>query len=62
MPVIDAGHSRIYVTTTDFGNGMMTGSNGYTTMYGTYPVNTSTAKTYLYLINFDGTYTKVTLQ
>lgn len=62
MPVVDAGHNRIYVTTTDFGNGMMTGSNGYTMMYGTYTVDASTAKSYLYLINFDGTYTKVPLQ
>ena len=61
-PVVDATHNRIYVTTTDFGNGMMTGSNTYNMMYGTYAVNPSTAKTYLYIINFDGTYKQVTIQ
>jgi hypothetical protein len=61
-PVIDAAHNRILVTTTDFGYGMMSGSNTYNAMYGSYSSNASTAKTYLYILNFDGTYTRVTLQ
>lgn len=61
-PVIDAAHSRVYVTTTDFGYGMMSGSSTYNAMYGNYNFNAATAKTYLYSLNFDGTYTRVTLQ
>lgn len=61
-PVIDAPHNRVFVTTTDFGYGMMSGSSTYNAMYGNYNVNAATAKSYLYSINFDGTYTKVPLQ
>lgn len=61
-PVIDAAHSHIFVTTTDFGYGMMSGSNTYNAMYGNYNFNAATAKTYMYILNFDGTYTRVTLQ
>jgi hypothetical protein len=61
-PVIDAAHNRILVTTTDFGYGMMSGSNTYNAMYGNYSFNSGTAKTYMYMLNFDGTYTRVTLQ
>jgi len=31
-------------------------------MYGSYTANTATAKTYMYMINFDGTFTKITIQ
>jgi hypothetical protein len=61
-PVVDGTRNRILVTTTDFGYGMMSGSNTYNTMYGNYSFNTATAKTYMYMLNFDGTYTRVTLQ
>lgn len=61
-PVVDAVHSRVYVTTTDFGYGMMSGSNTYNAMYGNYNFNTATAKTYMYILGFDGSYTRVTLQ
>lgn len=62
VPVIDSVRNRILVTTTDSGNGMMSGSHTYDTMYGNYNPNTATAKTYMYIINFDGTYTKTTIQ
>jgi len=62
VPVIDSERNRIIVTTTDFGNSMMSGSNTYNTMYGSYAANTATAKTYMYMINFDGTFTKTTIQ
>lgn len=61
-PVIDASRNRVLVTTTDFGYGMMSGSSTYNTMYGNYNPNAATAKSYLYSINFDGTYTRVPLQ
>lgn len=61
-PVIDAARNRILVTTTDFGYGMLSGSNTYNAMYGNYNFNAATAKTYMYMLNFDGTYTRVTLQ
>jgi hypothetical protein len=61
-PVVDAARNRILVTTTDFGYGMMSGSNTYNAMYGNYSFNAATAKTYMYMLNFDGTYTRVTLQ
>lgn len=62
VPVIDSARNRIIVTTTDSGYSMMSGSNTYNSMYGSYNVNTSTAKTYMYIINFDGTYAKITIQ
>lgn len=53
MPVI--ANNRIYVTTTDFGNAMMSGSSTFSSIYGSYNFNASgSAKTYLYIINFDG--------
>jgi hypothetical protein len=61
-PVIDAARGRIYVTTTDYGNGMMSGSSTYSAMYGNYNFNAATAKTYLYILYFDGNYTRVTIQ
>jgi len=61
-PVIDAARNRILVTTTDFGYGMMSGSSTYNAMYGNYSFNATTAKTYMYILNFDGTYSRVTLQ
>lgn len=61
VPVIS--NNRIYVVTSDFGGAMMAGNNTFTGMFGTYNFNASgTAKTFLYLINFDGTYNKITLQ
>jgi hypothetical protein len=62
VPVIDAARSLIWVTTTDYGNGMMSGSSTYTTMYGNYNFNAAAPKTYMYILKFDGTYTRVTLQ
>src|SRR5450759_330784 len=49
VPVIDAAHSRIWVTTTDYGNGMLPGSGTYTTMYGSYNFNAAAPKTYMYI-------------
>ena len=52
VPVI--ANNRVYVTTTDFGSAMM--GNGPFSMYGNYNFNAQgTAKTYLYIINLDGT-------
>jgi hypothetical protein len=62
VPVIDSVRNRIIVTTTDFGNSMMSGSNTYNMMYGSYNVNTATAKTYMYMIKYDGTFTKIPIQ
>lgn len=60
-PVVS--NNRIYVVTSDFGGAMMAGNTAFTGMFGSYNFNQSgTAKTYLYLINFDGTYSKITLQ
>lgn len=54
VPVVAANH--VYVTTTDFGNAMMQGSNMFNGMYGNYNYNSDgTAKSYLYIFNFDGT-------
>ncbi len=51
MPVIAGSH--VYVTTSDWGNAMM--NNMANWMYGNYNFNsTGTAKTYLYIFNFDG--------
>jgi hypothetical protein len=51
------------VVTSDFGLAMMAGNSTFTGMFGNYNFNASgTAKTFLYLINFDGTYKKFPLQ
>lgn len=53
MPVI--ANNAVYVVTSDFGNGMMTGSSTFNMMYGNYNFNgTGTAHSYLYIIGFDG--------
>ena len=53
VPVVAA--DKVYVTTTDFGNAMMQGSATFGGMYGNFNFNsTGTAKSYLYIINFDG--------
>lgn len=53
MPVI--ANNAVYVTTSDFGNGMMTGSTTFSMMYGNYNFNgTGAAHSYLYIIGFDG--------
>jgi len=56
--------NAIYVVTSDFGNGMMTGSGTFNMMYGSYNFNgTGTAHSYLYIIGFDGhLVNKITLQ
>lgn len=62
IPVI--ADNKIYVTTTDFGNAMMQGNTTFSGMYGTYNFNsTGSAKSYLYILNFDGTIvSKVVIQ
>ncbi len=62
MPVI--ANNNVYVVTSDFGNGMMTGSTTFNMMYGNYNFNgTGTANSYLYIVNFDGgLVNKITLQ
>jgi hypothetical protein len=62
VPVVDAARSLIWVTTTDFGISMMSGSSTFTTLFGNFIANATTAKTYMYILKFDGTYTRVTLQ
>ncbi len=53
VPVIAA--DKVYVTTTDFGIAMMQGNTTFGGMYGNVPFNnTGTAKSYLYIVNFDG--------
>ena len=53
VPVMTA--DKVYVTTTDFGNAMMQGNTTFNDMYGNFNFNnTGTAKTYLYIVNFDG--------
>lgn len=53
MPVI--ANNQVYVMTTDFGNAMMQGNTTFSGMYGNFNFNsTSTARTYLYIIGFDG--------
>jgi hypothetical protein len=53
VPVMTA--DKVYVTTTDFGNAMMQGNTTFSGMYGNFNFNnTGTAKSYLYIINFDG--------
>ncbi len=65
IPVI--ANNAIYVLTSDFGNGMMTGSgtfNMFNAMFPNYNFNgTGTAHSYLYIIGFDGSLVnKITLQ
>ncbi|MFI5294299.1 MAG: hypothetical protein ACHQ0Y_04670 [Thermodesulfovibrionales bacterium] len=45
---------KVYVTTTDFGIAMMQGNTTFGGMYGNFNFNTGTAKSYLYIVNFDG--------
>lgn len=61
-PVI--ANDNIYVVTSDFGNAMMPGNSTFNTMYGNYNFNnTGNAKSYLYIIGFDGSLVnKITLQ
>jgi hypothetical protein len=55
--------NNIYVVTSDFGNGMMDGSNVFNMMYGNYNFDNSNAHSYLYIVNFSGTLVnKITLQ
>lgn len=62
VPVIAA--DKVYVTTTDFGNAMMQGNTTFGGMYGNFNFNNAgTAKSYLYIVNFDGSLAaKVQLQ
>ena len=61
VPVI--ANNSIYVVTSDFGNAMMSGNSTFNMMYGNYNFNsTGSAKSYLYIIGFDGTANKITLQ
>ena len=65
IPVIAS--NAIYVVTSDFGNGMMTGSgtfNMFNAMFPNYNFNNAgTAHSYLYIIGFDGhLVNKITLQ
>jgi len=62
IPVIADNH--IYVVTSDFGNGMMTGNNSFNMMFGNYNFNQSgTAASYMYILDFSGNLTKkITLQ
>ena len=61
VPVI--ANDSIYVVTSDFGNAMMNGNSTFNMMYGNYNFNsTGNAKSYLYIISFDGTTNKITLQ
>lgn len=57
-PVI--ANNRIYVTTTNFGNGMMQGSDVFSNMFPHYTAS-STAKSYLYIFNMDGSLVSKTL-
>ncbi len=53
LPVI--ANNAVYVTTSDFGNGMMTDSSTFNMMFGNYNFSgTGTAHSYLYIIGFDG--------
>lgn len=61
VPVIAA--DKVYVTTTDFGIAMMQGNTTFGGMYGSFNFNTGTAKSYLYIVNFDGSLSaKIPLQ
>lgn len=60
VPVIV--NNRLYVMGSDFGNAMMTGSNTFNIMYGSYNFNNNgNAKTYMYIFNLDGTLVSKTL-
>jgi len=52
-PVISNG--LIYVVTTDFGRAMMQGNSSFQRMFAGYNFNSSTAESYLYILNLDGT-------
>ncbi len=53
VPVMTA--DKVYVTTTDFGIAMMQGNTTFGGMYGNFNFNnTGTAKSYLYIVNFNG--------
>ena len=59
-PVV--ANNMIYVTTTNFGNGMMQGNNVFGNMFPNYTPS-STSKSYLYIFNMDGSLvSKTTLQ
>jgi len=61
LPVI--ANNSIYVVTSDFGNAMMNGSTTFNMMYGNYNFNsTGSSKSYLYIVSFNGTPTKIVLQ
>jgi len=52
-PVV--ANNLVYVMTTDFGNAMMQGNTTFSGMYGNFNFNnTGTAKSYLYIVDFDG--------
>lgn len=57
-PVI--ANNMIYVTTTNFGNGMMQGNDVFGNTFPNYTTG-STAKTYQYIFNMDGTLVSKTL-
>ena len=61
-PVVENGN--VYVVSSDFGNGMMTGSGTFTNMYGNFNFNNAgTAHSYMYIIGLDGNLiNKITLQ
>jgi len=61
-PVIANNH--IYVVTSDYGNGMMSGNGTFASMYGSYNFNgTGTARSYMYIFNMDGSLlSKTTIQ
>ncbi len=62
MPVI--ANNNVYIFTSDFGNGMMTGSSTFNMMYGNYSfTGTGTPHSYMYIIGFNGSLVnKITLQ
>lgn len=61
-PVIE--NNNAYIVTSDYGNGMLTGSGTFSNIYGNYNFNsTGTAHSYMYIIGLDGTLVnKITLQ
>ena len=55
--------NNIYVVTSDFGSGMMDGSNVFNMMYGNYNFSNSNAHSYMYIVDFTGKLiNKITLQ
>ncbi|MBA4373298.1 MAG: hypothetical protein C0402_10625 [Thermodesulfovibrio sp.] len=61
VPVIVG--NNIYVVTSDFGSGMMDGSNVFNMMYGNYNFSNSNAHSYMYIVDFSGKLiNKITLQ